>query len=57
MTHFVVIHALMVLWYPKRRLANPTGDVMVDLDPWRSLGLVEVVKEALKKSLDPHLVV
>ena len=38
MTHSVVIHALMVSWYPKRRIGNPTGDVMVD-------HVVEVVKE------------
>ena len=55
MTHYVVIHALMMSWYP-------TGDVRMDLDPWRSLGVGEVVKEAndascvmkklLKKSLE-----
>ena len=33
MTHYVVIHALMVAWYPRRRFGNPTGDVMMDLDP------------------------
>ena len=46
MTHYVVNHALMVSWYPRRRYSNPTGDVMMDLDPWRSPGVVEVVKEA-----------
>ena len=29
-----------------RRFGNPTGDVMIDLDPWRSSCVVEVVKEA-----------
>ena len=42
MTHFVVIHAQMVSWYPKRRTGNPTGDVMMDLDPLRG----KVVEEA-----------
>ena len=62
MTHYVAIHDLMVSWYPKRRSSNPTSDVMMDLDPWRSPGVVEVVEEAyeasclMKKSLDPHLV-
>ena len=46
MTHYVVIHALMVSWYPRRRCSNPIGDVMMDLDPWRSLGVVEMVEEA-----------
>ena len=46
MTHYVVIHALMVSWYPRRRSSNPTGDVIMDLDPWRSPGMVEVVEEA-----------
>ena len=54
MTHYDAIHALMMSWYPKRRPSNPTSDVMMDLDPWRSLDVVEVVEEALKKSLDPH---
>ena len=45
MTHSMVIHALMVSWYPGRRSRNPTGDVMMDLDPWRYLGVVEVVEE------------
>ena len=48
----MVIHALMVLWYPWRRSTNPTFDVMVDLDPWRSPGVVEVAKEAYET---PHL--
>ena len=52
MIHFAVIHAPMVSWYPRRRDDNPTGDVMMDLDPWRSPCVVE---EALKKPLDPHL--
>ena len=46
MTHSVVIHALMVSWYPRRRSRNPTGDVMMDLDLWRSPDVVEVVEEA-----------
>ena len=50
MTHSVVIHALMVSWYPKRRSGIPTGDVMMDLDPWRSLGVGEVVKEGLEEA-------
>ena len=65
MTHSVAIHALMVSWYPRRRSSNPTGDFMIDLDPWRSPDVVEVVEEAdeapylmnkpLKKHLNPHL--
>ena len=50
MTHSVVIHALMVSWYPKRRSGNPTGDVMMDLDPSRSPCVVEVVKESHEAS-------
>ena len=46
MTHYVVIHALMVSWYPKRRFGKPIGDVMMYLDPWRSCCVVEVVEEA-----------
>ena len=46
MTHFVVIHALMVSWYPRRRSGNPIGDVMMDLDPWRSPGVVAVVEKS-----------
>ena len=46
MTHYVVIHALMVSWYLKRRPSNPTDDVMMDLDPWKSPGMVKVVEEA-----------
>ena len=46
MTHSMVIHALMVSWYPSRRFGNPTSDVMMDLDPWRSPCVVEVVDEA-----------
>ena len=55
MTHFVVIHALMMSWYP-------TCDVMMDLVSWGSPGVVEVVEEThedpclmkklLKKSLE-----
>ena len=60
MTHYVVIHALMVSWYPKRRSSNPTSDVMIDLDSWRSACVVEVVEEAyespflMKIPLEPH---
>ena len=50
MTHSVVIHALMVSWYPRRRPINPTGDAMMDLDPWRSSCVVEVVEEAHEAS-------
>ena len=46
MTHYVVIHALMVSWYTNIRSIHPTSDVIMDLDPWRSLGVVEVVEEA-----------
>ena len=46
MTHSVVIHALMVLWYLRRRHSNPTCDFMMDLDSWRSPGMVEAVEEA-----------
>ena len=43
MTHSMVIHALMVSWYLRRRPNNPTSDVMINIDPWKSLGMVEVV--------------
>ena len=46
MTHSVVIHAMMMSWYPKIMPSNPTGDVTMDLDPWRSPGVVEVVEES-----------
>ena len=46
MTHSVGIHALMVSWYPRRRSGNPTGVVMINLDPWRSPCVVKVVEEA-----------
>ena len=46
MTHSAFIHDLVVSWYPKRGPNNPTGDVMMGLDPWRSPGVVEVVEEA-----------
>ena len=45
MTHYVVIHALMVSWYPRRRPSYPTSNIMLDLDPWESPSVVEVVKE------------
>ena len=56
MTHSVVIHALMVSWYPRRRFGNPTGNVMMDLDPWRSPCVVEVVEEALGPTFDGLMV-
>ena len=46
MTHYVVIHALMVSWYLRRRPNNPTGDVMMDIDPWKSYGMVEAIQGA-----------
>ena len=46
MNHYVVIHALMVSWYLRRMPSNPTDDVMMDLDSWKSPGMVEVVEEA-----------
>ena len=51
MTHFVVIHAFMVSWYPRRRPSYPTGDVMMNLDPWRYFGVAEVVEEVLGPTL------
>ena len=45
MTHFVVIHSLMVSWYPRRRLSYPTSDIMLDIDLWGSPSVFEVVKE------------
>ena len=50
MTHFVVIHALMMLWYPRIRPTNPTGDVMMDLDPWRPPCMVKMVEEYYEAS-------
>ena len=65
MTHYVVIHVMMMSWYSKRRLGNPTVSRMMDLDPWRSPGMVKMVEEAheapclmkkpLKKCLDPQV--
>ena len=61
MTHSVVIYAMMVSWYPMRRLSYLTGNIMLDLDPWGSPSVVEVFVEAheasvmVKKYLDPHL--
>ena len=46
MTHFVVIHALLVSWYPMRKFGNPTGDVMMDLDPSRFPVVVEAAEES-----------
>ena len=50
MTHSMVIHALTGSWYPRRRSGNPTGDVMMDLDPWRSPCMVKMVEEAYEAS-------
>ena len=50
MTYSMVIRALMVSWYPRRRSSCPTGDVMMDLDPWRSLGVFDMVEEAQEAS-------
>ena len=50
MTHYVVFYALMGSWYPRRRLGNPTGGGMMDLDPCRSYCVVEVVKEVHEAS-------
>ena len=46
MTLLVVICVYLRSWSTRRRSSNPTGDVMMDLDPWRSPGVVEVVKES-----------
>ena len=46
MTHYVVIHALMVSWYLRRRPSNPIDDVMMDIHPWKYHGMVEVVEES-----------
>ena len=46
MTHSMVIHAMMMSWYPRRRPGNPTTGSMMDLDPWRSPGMVKMVEEA-----------
>ena len=51
MTHFVVIHALMMSWYLRKMPSNPTYDVMMNLDPWRSSNVDEVVKELLGPTL------
>ena len=45
MTHYVVIHALMKSRYPRRRTSNPKVDFMMDIDPLKSLGMVEVVEQ------------
>ena len=56
----MVIHVLMVSWYPRRRFGNPTGNVMMDLEPWGSPGVVEVIEEThedpclIKKALTNH---
>ena len=41
----MVIHALMVPSYPRRRPGNPTGNEMISLDPWRSPCMVKMVEE------------
>ena len=40
MTHSVVIHAMMVSWYLRGRLSNPIDDFMMNIDPWKYLGMV-----------------
>ena len=50
MTHSIAIHALMMSWYPRRMPSNPTGDVMMNLDPWRSRGVAEVAEDAYEAS-------
>ena len=50
MTHSMVIYALMVSCYPKRRTSNPTGDVIMDPNAWRSSCEVQVVEEAYEAS-------
>ena len=63
MTHSMVIHALTGSWYPRISSSNPTGDVLMDLDPWRSSCVVKMVEEAheascmVKKSLVMHVMV
>ena len=39
MTHSVVIYALMVSWYPRRRPIYPTSDGTMDFGPWRPHGV------------------
>ena len=46
MTHSMVIHALMVSWYPRRRSSNTISDVMMDIDPYRPHVVVEEVEES-----------
>ena len=46
MTHSMVIHALMASQYPMRRPNYPTDDVIMDIDPWKSPGMVDVAEEA-----------
>ena len=53
MTQYVVIHAMIVSWYPGRLSRNPTCDLMVDIYPWRSPSVVEVVEEVHE---DPSLI-
>ena len=43
---FCVIYALMVSWYPKRRPSYSIANIMLDLDPWGSPSVIEVIKEA-----------
>ena len=46
MTLSMVICVLLRSWYHRRRSSNPLGDVMMDLDPWRSPNVVEVVEKS-----------
>ena len=50
MTHYVVIHAMMMSWYARRRPGNPTVGSMMDLDPQRSPHVAKVVEEAYVSS-------
>ena len=42
MTHSVVIYALTVSWYPRRRPIYPTSDGTMDFGPWRPHGVAHV---------------
>ena len=42
MTHSMVIYALMVSWYPKRRPIYPTSDGTMDFGPWSPHGVAHV---------------
>ena len=51
MTHSVVIHDLMVSWYPKRRPSNATGDVLTIGGP---LVWLRWLKKPMKPSCLDH---